>query len=122
MLKIIVMEQFSKAEYCEMVLLYGECGCKTWSAVRLYREHFPASSHPPYQTILFAVKRLRETGCVTSRARCGTPAKVGQQDQPDEVLAYALAYLKCSTRQISKNFGFSKSQVWKILQESGAYP
>ena len=59
---------------------------------------------------------------MTSRARSGRPAKVGWQDQPDEVLAYAPAYLKCSTRQISEYCGLSKSQVWKILQESSAYP
>ena len=28
---------------------------------------------------------------------------------------------KCNTRQIRKHCGLSKSQVWKILQESGAY-
>jgi transposase len=105
-----------------MVLLYGECGRKARSAARLYRERFPAGPHPSYQTILSVVKRLRETGCVTSRARSGRPAKVGRQVQPDEVLAYALTYPKCSTRQISEHCGLSKSQVWKILQESGAYP
>ena len=52
----------------------------------------------------------------------GRPAKVGRQVQPGEVLAYALANPKCSTRQISEHCGLSKSQVWKMLQESGAYP
>lgn len=122
MLMLMVMAEYSKAEYCEMVLLYGECRRKARSAARLYRQRFPAGPHPSHQTILTVVKRLRETGCITSRPRSGRPAKVGRQVQPDEVLAYALAYPKCSVREISQHCGLSKSQVWKILSESGAHP
>ena len=59
---------------------------------------------------------------MTSRAQSGRPAIVGRQVQPDEVLAYALAYTKNNTRQISEHCGLSKTQVSKILQESCAYP
>ena len=71
MLKVIAMKRFSKEEYCEIVLLYGECECEARSAAMLYRERFPAVPHPSYQTIISVVKRLRETGCVTSRVRSG---------------------------------------------------
>ena len=47
-LKVITMERFSKAEYCEMVLFYGECGRNVQSAARLYRERFLAGPHPSY--------------------------------------------------------------------------
>ena len=57
-----------------------------------------------------------------SLARSGRPVKIGRQIQPDEVLAYDQAYPKCSTRHISEHCGLSKTQVWKILQESGVYP
>ena len=96
-----------------MVLLYGECGRTARSAARLYKKHFSAGPHPSYQTILSVVKRLRKTGCVTSRARYGRPAKVRRQVQPKEVLAYALTYPKYSSRQIRENCGLSKSQVRK---------
>ena len=76
------MERFSKAEYCEMVLLKGEYGRKARSAEMLYRKRFPAGPHPSYKTNLSAVKRLRETFCVTSRPRSGRPAKVESQVQP----------------------------------------
>ena len=33
-----------------------------------------------------------------------------------------MAYPKCNTRQISERCGLSKSEVWKILQESSSYP
>ncbi|GBL67490.1 hypothetical protein AVEN_206270-1 [Araneus ventricosus] len=51
-----------------------------------------ASPHPARQTILKVVKRLRETGCVTSRPRVRRPSNVGRKVQPEDVLAYALAH------------------------------
>lgn len=54
---------------------------------------------------------------MTSRASCGRPDERGQQVQLGEVLEYALAYPKRNTREISKHFGSSKSQVWKILSK-----
>ncbi|GBM29874.1 hypothetical protein AVEN_110379-1 [Araneus ventricosus] len=65
-LKLRVMAKFGINEYCETLLIYGECGRKAKSAARLYRERFPEGPIPTWQTILKAVKRLRETGCVTS--------------------------------------------------------
>ncbi|GBL93891.1 hypothetical protein AVEN_153649-1 [Araneus ventricosus] len=117
-LKLRVMAKFGINEYCEMLLIYGECGRKAKSTARLYRERFPEGPHPTRQTILKVVRRLRETGCVTSRPRVRRPRKV----QPENVLAYALAHPQSSTKMISENCGLSKSCVWTILNESGAHP
>ncbi|GBM46515.1 hypothetical protein AVEN_215025-1 [Araneus ventricosus] len=62
-LKLRVMAKFGINDYCEMVLIYGECGRKAKSAAKLYRERFPEGPNPTRQTILKVVKRLRETGC-----------------------------------------------------------
>ncbi|GBM73077.1 hypothetical protein AVEN_17661-1 [Araneus ventricosus] len=78
----------------------------------------PASRH----TILKVVKRLRETGCVTSRPRVRRPCVVGRKLQFEDVLAYALAHPQSSTKMISENCGLSKSRVWTILNESGSHP
>ncbi|GBN87460.1 hypothetical protein AVEN_4265-1 [Araneus ventricosus] len=78
--------------------------------------------HPARQTILKVVKRLRETGCVTSRPRVRKPRNVGRKVQPEDVLAYALAHTQSSTKVIIENCGLSKSLVWKILNESGVHP
>lgn len=98
MLILIVMEQFSKAEYCEVFLLYGECRWKSRSAAMFYQRHFPVGLHLSHQTILIVVKSIRKAGCVTNRARSDRLAKVGRQDQLDEALAYALEFSKYSTR------------------------
>ncbi|GBL74619.1 hypothetical protein AVEN_235522-1 [Araneus ventricosus] len=74
------------------------------------------------QTILKVVKRLRETGCVTSQPQVRRPRNVGRKVQPEDVLAYALAHPRSSTKMISENCALSKSRVWTILNESGAHP
>ncbi|GBM53006.1 hypothetical protein AVEN_240501-1 [Araneus ventricosus] len=116
------MERFSKNECFEMFLLYGKCGSKARLAGRFYQQRFPAGSHPSHITILQVVKRSRETGCVASRPRSGRPVKVGRQVQPEDELYFALTYLTSSKREKSQNCGLSKSRVWKILIELGAYP
>ncbi|GBN78816.1 hypothetical protein AVEN_250055-1 [Araneus ventricosus] len=134
------MAKFGITEYCEM-LIYGESGRKAKSPARLYRERFPEGPHPTRQTILKVVKRLRETGCVTSRPRVRRPRNVGRKMQPedlrvysvtspnptggtriDPMIAYAPAHPQSSTKMISENCGLSKSRVWTILNESGAHP
>ncbi|GBM06760.1 hypothetical protein AVEN_63003-1 [Araneus ventricosus] len=118
-LKLRVMATFGINEYCEILLIYGECGRKAKSAAKIYRERFPEGPHPTRQTILTVVKRLRETGCVISRPRV---RNVGRKVQPEGVLAYALAHPESSTKMISENYGLSKSRVWTILNESGTHP
>ncbi|GBM07348.1 hypothetical protein AVEN_187887-1 [Araneus ventricosus] len=117
-LKLRVMAKFGINKYCEIMLIYGECGCKAKSAARLYRESFPECPHPKRQTILKVVKRLRQT----SRPRVCRPCNVGRKVQPEDVLAYTLAHPQSSTKMISENCGISKSSVRTILNESGAHP
>ncbi|GBM11002.1 hypothetical protein AVEN_1337-1 [Araneus ventricosus] len=97
-LKLRVMAEFGINEYCEMLLIYGECGLKIKSAARLYCERFPEGPHPTRQTILKVVKRLSKTGCVTSRPRVRRPRNVGRKVQPEDVLAYALAILRAGQK------------------------
>ncbi|GBO04050.1 hypothetical protein AVEN_124232-1 [Araneus ventricosus] len=86
------MAKFGIKEYCNMLLIYHECGRRAKSAARLYRERFPEGRHPARQTILKVVTRFRETGCVTSRPRVRKPRNVGRKVQPEDVLAYAFAH------------------------------
>ncbi|GBM80876.1 hypothetical protein AVEN_52351-1 [Araneus ventricosus] len=99
------MEKFGISEYCEMLLIYGESVRKAKSPARLYRERFPEGSHPTRQTILKVVKRLRETGCVTSRPRVRRTRNVGRKVQPEDVLAYSLDHPQSTTKMINENRG-----------------
>ncbi|GBM34584.1 hypothetical protein AVEN_171632-1 [Araneus ventricosus] len=117
-LKLRVMAKFGINEYCEMYLTYGESEGKSKSAVRLC----PEGPKPTRQVILKVAKSLRETGCMTSRPRVRRPRNVGRKVQPEDVLVYTLTHPQSSTKIISENCSFSKSRVWKILNESGAHP
>ncbi|GBN90446.1 hypothetical protein AVEN_19183-1 [Araneus ventricosus] len=94
----------------------------------LTKETFQRSSRPRLNfrkcvtpTILNVVKRVRETGCVTSLPRVRRPRNVRREVQTEDVLAYALAHPQSSTNMIDENCGLSKSRVWTILNESGAH-
>ncbi|GBL88968.1 hypothetical protein AVEN_255138-1 [Araneus ventricosus] len=83
---------------------------------------FLEGPHPSGQTFIKAVKRLRDTGCVTSRLRVCLLRNVGRKVQPVDVLVYALTYPQSSTKMIFENCGLSNSRVSTILNESGALP
>ncbi|GFX94645.1 DUF4817 domain-containing protein [Trichonephila clavipes] len=53
---------YTNGDYCEMVLLYGQCNRDKREAVRLYAIKFPSRRHPSYFTNASAVQRLHQTG------------------------------------------------------------
>ncbi|GBM50188.1 hypothetical protein AVEN_90318-1 [Araneus ventricosus] len=82
-LKLRVMAKFGINEYCEVLLICGECGLKAKLAASMYHESLPEGPHSTRQMILKVVKRLREMGCVTSRAH--RPRNVGHKVKPKVV-------------------------------------
>ena len=56
------------------------------------------------------------------KSRIGRPRRVLQRVQLEDVLAYALAHPKSSTREISEHCGLTKSRASTILNEVGAHP
>lgn len=117
--KLVIMKRFSKNKYCKMVQLYGECEHEARSAAWLYQQCFLAGPHPSHKTILKVMKRLRETGCMTSWPWFGRQAKLRRQS---ENVLYTLTYPYSNTREISENYSFSKNRVWKILRKLGTLP
>ncbi|GBM96431.1 hypothetical protein AVEN_47750-1 [Araneus ventricosus] len=110
-LKLRVMAKFGIDEYCEMLLIYGECGRKAKSTAMLYRERFPEGPHPTRQAILEVVKRLRKKDCVNIRPRVRRSRNVGRKVQPEDVLAYLLTHPQSSTKMINENCGLLKIRV-----------
>ncbi|GFX40203.1 DUF4817 domain-containing protein [Trichonephila clavipes] len=110
---------YTNEEYCEMVLLYGQCIRNKREAARLYVIKFPSRRHPSYYTIASAVQRLYKTGSCHRRI----PVLPHLQRIPaEDVLGYALAHPESSVRDIRKACSYSKSMVWNILHMYGAYP
>lgn len=113
---------FNTNEYTEMVLLYGEFHRNKREAAKQYAIKFPNANHPSASTISNVVTRLRETGSVLNRKRSRSIMDLTKHVHVEDVLGYALAHPQSSVRSISEACGYSKSQVWNILNTYGAYP
>ncbi|GFX37394.1 DUF4817 domain-containing protein [Trichonephila clavipes] len=53
---------YTNEEYCEMVLLYGQCYRNKREEAKLYDIEFPSRRHSSYCTIASAVQRLYKAG------------------------------------------------------------
>lgn len=116
------MASFTDFQYCEMVLIYGECQRNATHAAREYAVRFPAGPHPSAVTIANVVRRLRETGSTSSRPRSGRPVSAGMRVTAESILAYAPAHPHSSTRDISMACGLTRGRVWQILHAQHAHP
>ncbi|GFX24797.1 DUF4817 domain-containing protein [Trichonephila clavipes] len=58
---------YTKEEYCEMVLLYGQYNRNKREVARLYAIKFPRRRHPSCCTIESVVQRLHKTGSCHGR-------------------------------------------------------
>lgn len=95
------MASYTNEQYCEIVIIYGECQRNAREAARQYAQRFPTSPLPAHSTILNIVRRLRETGSVNPRSRSGRPRGGRFEVTPEAILGYALANPQLSTLEIS---------------------
>jgi len=61
--------EYLAEEYCEMIMLYGECGRNAEAAARLFAERFPNFRHPNGNVILRLINRARNTGSLIRSRR-----------------------------------------------------
>lgn len=112
---------FSTAEYCDMILLYGENRGNTLRTQELYKERFPDRRLPALRTISDCVQRFRDNGNVrpTFEGR-------GAQHQRFEFEEQAMQLLEdnptLSSRNIAREIGTSHMTVHRILQSNRLYP
>ncbi|GFX40803.1 DUF4817 domain-containing protein [Trichonephila clavipes] len=112
---------YTNEEYCEMVLLYGQCNRNKRETARLYAIKFPSRRHPFYCTISRAVQRLYITGSCHRRIPLSRAPPSSLRIPTEDVLGYALAHPESSVRDISKPCSYSKLTVWNILHTYDAY-
>ncbi|GFX33877.1 DUF4817 domain-containing protein [Trichonephila clavipes] len=113
---------YTNVEYCEMVLLYGQCNRNNTEAARLYSIKFPSGRHPSYCTIVRAVQRLYKTGSCHRRIPLSRITPSCLWIPAEDVLGYALAHPQSSVRDINNPCSYSQLTVWNILHRHGAYP
>ncbi|GFT01010.1 DUF4817 domain-containing protein [Trichonephila clavipes] len=104
---------YTNEEYCEIVLLYGQCNQKKREVARLYAIKFPSRRHPSYCTIASAVQRLFKLGVVIDVFSYLVPPL--RRIPAEDVAGYTLAHPESSVRDISKACSYSKSMAWNIL-------
>jgi hypothetical protein len=59
-----ITEEYSFAEFTDMLLIYGEAQGNGRAARRLYEERFPGRRMPAHTMFARVVQRLRDTGCL----------------------------------------------------------
>ncbi|GFU88308.1 DUF4817 domain-containing protein [Trichonephila clavipes] len=109
-------------EYCEKVLLYGQCNRSKRKAARLYAIKFSSRRYPSYCTIARAVQRLYKAGSCQRRIPLSRATPSSLRLPTEDVLGYVLTHPENNVRDISKACSYSKSMVWNILHTYGAYP
>ncbi|GFX65115.1 DUF4817 domain-containing protein [Trichonephila clavipes] len=112
---------YTNEEYCDMVLLYGQCNRNKRGVARLYAIKFPGRRHPSHCTIARAVQRLYKTGNCHRRIPLSRATPSSLRIPADDVLGYTLAHPESSVRNISKACSYSKSAVWNTLDTYVAY-
>lgn len=55
---------YTPNEYCDMLIIYGECGQSARIAAQEYAIRFPQRRAPHSDVILRLINRIRETGSV----------------------------------------------------------
>ncbi|GFS97318.1 DUF4817 domain-containing protein [Trichonephila clavipes] len=113
---------YTNEEYCEMVLLYGQCNRSKREAARLYAIQFPIRRYPSYCTIARAVQRLYKAGSCHRRIPLPRDTPSSLRIPAEGVLGFVLTHPESSVRGISKACSYSKSTVGNILHTYGAYP
>ncbi len=112
------MPHYTLQQYCEIVILYGECQRNARAAARLFAERYPNAAVPTHNAILSSVRRLCTTGTITPRKHLGRPMTMHTTD----ILAHVLAHPHISTRQASKDCGVSFQHINKIMQQHRCHP
>lgn len=79
----------------------------------MYSQRVSAGSHTSHKIILKVLKRLRESGCVTSRPRSGRPAEVRWKVQP-EIYYHTPPHVRTEVQERTvRTVASLKSCVWK---------
>src|SRR5580765_4723353 len=110
---------YTPIEYCDMVIIYGECGENVTVAAQEYAIRFPERRAPNRNVILRLINRIRQTGSVLRIRRsigAGRERYARTNENEEEVL------LMCkedpSTSKISRRLNISKSSVQLILKDN----
>lgn len=111
---------FTAEEYCEMLIIYGECGRNSAVAAEEYANRFPNRRHPKYGVFLRLVNRARNTGSLVPSYKgvAGRPRTTRTPANEEATILAIQEEPTDSVRNVARNLNISKSSVHRILKEN----
>lgn len=112
---------YTPNEYCDMIIIYGECGESAQNAAQEYAIRFPQRRAPNAQVILRLINRIRQTGSVLPPRRAigaGREQNVHTPQNEETILLMIEEDPSISIREISRRLNISKTTVQRILKEN----
>lgn len=112
------MNEYTSADYANMILMYGQARCNGRAARRLYSIRFPNRPTPSHKIFGRVFRRLQETGTfTTNRVNCGVRRNRRTIRFEEEVLNRIEENQSTSSRSIAQNMHVNHVSVWQVLRE-----
>lgn len=111
---------FTNEEYCDMVILYGECRQSANAAATEYAIRFPHRQHPTRNVILRLVNRARHTGQLSvNRKGIGGVDRAARNQRNEEIILQTFEDdPKISIKNAEREYNLSKSSIQRILTQN----
>jgi len=108
---------YTSGEYCDILLILGQCNNQAGAAARRYVEYYPHRRHPNANVIRRAEIRLRETGTIIHRQDARRGRNVRTIVVEEEISEMIEEEPGISIRAISRQINVSRSTVHRVLQD-----
>lgn len=117
------MPVYHAQDYYEMIRLYFINGEQAAPAAVQYANLHPNQRHPTPNTIVGAIRRLRETGNVLpNNNNGGRPRQICNLVMEDAVTTAFRNDPTLSTRSVARQFAVSHMSVYRVLKENEQHP
>jgi len=115
--------EYTNSEYCDMLLILGQCNNEANVAARRYAEIYPHRRHPDAKVIRRAETRLRETGSVIiHRPDAGRGRNVRMIRIEEEIIRRIQEEPRRSIRFVSNQMNVPRSIVHRVLRNEDMHP
>ncbi|XP_018396145.1 PREDICTED: uncharacterized protein LOC108774510, partial [Cyphomyrmex costatus] len=109
--------EYTNAEYCDMLLVLGQCNNQASVAARRYAEIYPHRRHPNVNVIRRVETRLRETGSVIiNRPNAGRGRNMRMIHRDEEIIQRFEENPGRSIRSITNEINVPYTTIQRVLK------
>lgn len=111
---------YTPVEYCDMLIIYGECGQNALRAAREYNVRYPERRRINYNVVLRLLNRSRETGSLMPNRRINAVVERRAHTVQNEkaILQSVDDKPGISLREMSQELLVLKSTIQRVLKEN----